>query len=287
LSNNTPTLDILMYHSISDGPGPTCIDSGTFRMQLQLLAELGYRSVSLEDVIAWHDGRSPLPPRPILITFDDGFCDFGRTAWPLLREFGYRAVVFVPTGHVGRSDVWEAAQHRRVGGWDAAAVSQPQSPANGRPLMGWDELIRLGGEGVEFGGHSVHHWDLTQLSGAQVQEEVRGCKAELESQLGATVLGFAPPYGRSTSAIRKVIARSYRLSCGTLLGRAAAGSDRWDLPRIEMHYFRRPDRWRTHLRGGGRWRLAARRSLRAVRQAVRERLGTQQRNSPIELTSTK
>jgi peptidoglycan/xylan/chitin deacetylase (PgdA/CDA1 family) len=261
------SLDVLMYHSISDGIGPTSIAPDTFRMQLELLADLDYRSVSLPDVAAWLDGRRTLPERPVLITFDDGFRDFAQVAWPLLQQHGLGAVVFLPTGHVGAYDDWQAAAGHTA---DLAAAGK----RSGCPLMSWEEVVCLGGEGVEFGGHTVHHCDLTRLTMAGVKEEVNACQQALQSHLGKEVLAFAPPYGRSTPAVRAVIAQSYQLSFGTLLGRATSQSDRWDLPRIEMHYFRRPDRWRSHLTGGGRWWLAARRSLRAVRRIAYERLGT-------------
>jgi peptidoglycan/xylan/chitin deacetylase (PgdA/CDA1 family) len=151
--------------------------------------------------------------------------------------------------------------------------------------MDWAEVIRLGGEGVEFGGHTVHHWNLARLSAELVREEITKSKQQLEKRLGGEVLAFAPPFGRSTSAVRAVIAQSYGLSFGTVLGRATVRSDRWDLPRIEMHYFRQPARWRTHLTGGGRLWLAARRSLRAVRQAARERFSSSE-NYSTDFSST-
>jgi peptidoglycan/xylan/chitin deacetylase (PgdA/CDA1 family) len=245
-------LNVLMYHSISDGAGPTCISADTFRMHVDLLAELGYQTVALEHVAAWLAGRRQLPPRPVLITFDDGFEDFASAAWPQLQARGLGAVVFMPTGLIGGLDDWERVNGRRA-----------------RRLMDWDEVKRLAGQGVEFGGHSVHHGDLTRLPLSRVCHEVAGSKQALEAQLQRPVLAFAPPFGRTTAAIRSVIRAYYCLSFGTVLGRATRDSDAWDLPRVEMHYFRHPARWRNHLSGGGRWWLAARRSLRAVREASR------------------
>jgi peptidoglycan/xylan/chitin deacetylase (PgdA/CDA1 family) len=221
-------------------------------MQIDLLQELGYQSVSLEQAAAWLNGRGELPRPSVLLTFDDGFQDFSTVAWPILQARGFGAVVFLPTGLVGGLDIWESVNGRRA-----------------RRLMDWDEVRRLAREGVEFGGHSVHHGDLTRLPLSRVCHEVAGSKQELETQLQRSVLAFAPPFGRATAAIRSVIREYYCLSFGTVLGRATRGSDAWQLPRVEMHYFRHPARWRTHLSGGGHWWLAARRSLRAVRQASR------------------
>ena len=250
LSQANAQLDALMYHSISDGEGPTCIDESTFCVQLDVLAELGYRSVTLEQVAGWLQRRMSLPARAVLITFDDGFRDFAEVAWPQLRARGFGAVVFLPTGCVGGCDNWEAGAGHTA-----------------RPIMSWDEVRQLGGEGVEFGGHSVHHEDLTHLSESQMRIEVETSHQVLQDKLDRPVMAFAPPFGRSNRAVRAAIGQIYQLSFGTVLGHVTTDSHPLDLPRIEMHYFRNPIRWRTHLSGGGRWWLAMRRSLRAVRAA--------------------
>ena len=264
LSPQTQELNVLMYHSISDGDGPTCIPAPVFRMQLDQLADLGYQSVSLDEVANWLTRQAPLPPRPVLITFDDGFQDFTETAWPLLKSRGLGAVVFVPTGRVGGFDDWEVSTGHTA-----------------RRLMSWEDVQRLGGDGVEFGGHSVHHEDLTRLPISRVRDEVETSRCVLEERLGGQIVAFAPPFGRSNAAIRAVIARAYQLSFGTMLGRATQKSEALELPRLEMHYFRNPIRWRTHLLGGGRWWLAARRSIRTLRAASYERI-----RSGVRVTST-
>src|SRR3954452_21146204 len=97
-------LAVLMYHRIGDPatapPGLVSATPATFRRQMRWLADSG-RAVSLADVLAARAGTSSLPPRAVLVTFDDGYADFAEHAWPVLRSFGIPVTLFVPTAFAG------------------------------------------------------------------------------------------------------------------------------------------------------------------------------------------
>src|SRR4030095_12154170 len=92
------SVPVLTFHSISTEPGPTSISPETFRMQMDVLAECGVAAMTCEEFLGLARGRGAEGGRRVLITFDDGFADFATTAYPLLRERGFAAMVFVPTG---------------------------------------------------------------------------------------------------------------------------------------------------------------------------------------------
>jgi len=237
-----------MYHSISDGPGPTCIEPETFRLQMAILEEMGYRVVSLMDLLSWMQRGRELPDSCVALTFDDGFADFADFAFPELHRRGWTATVFLPAGHVGGFDHWEAASrlgHRR--------------------LLDWPTISELAAHGVDFGGHGVGHRDLTRVRGAALEAEVLDSKRAIEDRSGREVTSFAAPYGRSDAEVRRVVRRHYRMAVGTTLARAGRESDAYDVPRIEMWYFRQPRRWRALLRGEAGNFLLARRFMRRVR----------------------
>ena len=267
-------VDILMFHSVAEARGatsrPTSVAPGVFAAQMQALARSGLPVISLGQLAAARGGGPALPPRSVILTFDDGFRDFADAAWPLLRDRGWPVCVYLPTGPVGGHETWRGR------------ANPP------RPLMGWDVIARLAGEGVTFGAHSVNHPDLLALDPAARLAELRQSRDAIAARLGRVPAHFAPPYGRSDAALRETLAGLFDTSCGTRLGQARLGqaglgqaglgqpgaaSDLHDLPRLEMFYFTDLARWQAHLAGRGAGYLALRRGLRGLRGLVRDPWG--------------
>lgn len=120
-------LRVLTYHRVGEESesrhlDPSLISAAPnqFERQMHLLAE-EYRPVSLEDVIQAVDGRGPLPPRAVLVTFDDAYHDFATNAWPILRRLSIPVVLFVPTGFPG--------SQTRSFWWDRLYSAVVQSPS--------------------------------------------------------------------------------------------------------------------------------------------------------------
>ena len=245
----TPRLEILMYHSISDTPGPTSISPRIFAAQMQALAASGL-PVASPDAMA-----EPPRTRSVVITFDDGFSDFDTVAWPILREHGFHPIVYLPSGRMGGSEDWTGCN----------------TPP--RPLMSWDRVRQLAAEGVFFGAHSITHPDLTTLPAETLEQEIARSGQDIAARLGQPIRHFAPPYGASSPKVRHCIARHYATSVGTRLGVAGPDDDLHDLPRLEMFYFTDISRWQAHLAGRGGTYLAIRRTLRRARQMARTHLG--------------
>ncbi|ANT61245.1 hypothetical protein AYJ57_13215 [Salipiger sp. CCB-MM3] len=243
-------VDILMYHSISGGGGATNIAVEVFTAQMEVLAASDVPVISLDDLVAARSGGPPVPSRSVIITFDDAFDDFARSAFPVLERLGLSSTVFVPTGRVGASETW-------------AGASDPP-----RRLMDWSTIHDLAGRGICFGAHTVTHPDLMALSLADQRRELVQSKETLEDHLGRAVDHFAPPYGRASAETRRAIAAHFKSSCGTRLDRAGAESDLMDLPRLEMFYYQSPARFAAYLRGRGQGYLRWRQTLRGLRSAM-------------------
>ena len=93
------TLRVLMYHKVNDlSPNPITVPTAVFAQQMELLGELGYVVVSLDDVLDHYLEGTPLSERAVLITFDDGYRDNLENALPILQRHRYPAVLFVPIG---------------------------------------------------------------------------------------------------------------------------------------------------------------------------------------------
>jgi peptidoglycan/xylan/chitin deacetylase (PgdA/CDA1 family) len=243
-------INVLMYHSISAASGPTSIPLETFRGQIETLAACKYQTVSLGTFKDWQAGKMQASARSVVITFDDGFADFADCAFQILKAHSYTATVFLPSGKIGGTEDWDG-------------------PASaGRKLMTWSQIHTLAKENIEFGGHSVNHRDLTKLSDIELEHEVRQCRDDIGKNLGSTPAAFAPPYGRAGARELRAIQSAFSISVGTRLDRADQNCDLYDVPRIEMHYFRDLNRWRDYLEGRAEWYLQARRFMRGVRGLV-------------------
>lgn len=244
-------LPILMYHSISDdGPGPVSLPRRIFKDQLAVLADAGVRGVTVSDYMdARRNGRS-LEPGSVVLTFDDAYQDFADTAWPELQKYGWTATVFVPIMPVDRDRPWDCGD------------------GHDRRLMTWTSVRDLAGEGVEMAAHSMRHLDLTALPHAAALAEIMDSGRALEQQIGRRTQGFAPPFGRITATLRRELPASYAWCAGARLARATAQSDVYDLPRIEMWYFRSIEQWRRFVSSGWTPYFALRAGLRAVKRLL-------------------
>ena len=243
------SVPVLTFHSISSAAGPTSIAPETFRMQMDVLAECGVTALTCEQFVGWHRDGARNAARSVLITFDDGFADFATAAHPVLRDRGFASLVFVPTGKLDFREDWRGAN----------------TPP--RPLLEWSTVRELAAEGVEFGGHGVAHADLTRVPPPVRRHEIERCARDLEQEIGSQVRAFAAPYGRVNPDVLADIAETYAIGFGTRFARARAGRDRYDVPRIEMHYFRSPRRWREFIEGADTY-FQLRRALRFVRLAA-------------------
>lgn len=243
------SVPVLTFHSISTDPGPTSIAPATFRMQMDVLAECGVATMTCQQFLDWHRGGARDAGRRVLITFDDGFADFATAAYPVLHDRGFASMVFVPTGKLDYREDWRGAN----------------SPP--RRLLAWSTVRELAQGGVEFGGQGVAHADLTRVPPAVRRHEIERCARDLAQQLGRPARAFAAPYGCVNRDVLADLARVYEIGFGTRFRRALPARDAYDVPRIEMHYFRSPRRWRKFLEGANAY-FQTQRALRALRLAV-------------------
>lgn len=175
-------LPALMYHRI----GPTIrgtnreltVQRAQFERQIRWLAKLGYVGIRPSDWNNWTHTRKGLPSKPLLITIDDGYADVCDYALPILRRYGFSAVVYVVTHRIGASNLW-----------DQATGSAPIA------LMSADQIRHWAQNGIEFGSHTRTHPDLTTITGAELEREIVGSRDDLEEILGNRPLSFAYPFG--------------------------------------------------------------------------------------------
>ncbi|MEU2510755.1 polysaccharide deacetylase family protein [Streptomyces syringium] len=185
---NGGPVPILMYHAVAHTPSRAAhalsVSPAAFGEQLRLLAERGFSPLTAEQLAsAWRDGLV-LPPRPVLITFDDGYEGVHRYALPVLVEHGFTATLFASTG-------WVRGEHETGGALDL--------------MLTWDQVRELAGAGLEIGGHSHTHPQLDQLADDILRFEVERCRDVLTLELGRPPVSFAYPYGYSSRRVRSAV----------------------------------------------------------------------------------
>ncbi len=174
---------VLLYHHVGPWRSGThrglTVSPKEFERQMRWLARRGYVGIKPADWLRWQRMGTGLPKKPIIITFDDAYADIAEYALPILRGYGFNAVVFVVTGQLGGTNTWDEAQ-------GCGTLS----------LMTADQIRYWAGHGIEFGAHSRTHPDLTKLSREECLGEIAGSKDDLTALLGSPVISFAYPYGR-------------------------------------------------------------------------------------------
>ena len=163
---------ILMYHVLSKPPADAAypdlwVAPGAFRAQMRWLDDHGYEAVTLGTVLAHWRGRRALPPRPVVITVDDGFRDTATVALPVLAAHGWPGVLNLALHHLDVS-------------WG----------------LGERQIRKLLAGGWEIASHTLTHPDLTGTSDAQLNREIAGSKNALEGRFGIAVEVFCYPAGR-------------------------------------------------------------------------------------------
>lgn len=167
---------VLMYHHVSE-PDSTAdairrdlsVSPEDFEAQLRYLIERGFEPVTLESLVTYLQLGHPLPPKPVILTFDDGFKDQYTNAYPLLRKYGFVSTFFVITRF--------------------ADEERPE-------YMSWLEIERLHADGMEIGSHSYTHPSLYGKSFDYVVWQVLGSQEAIEARTQEPVRFFSYPSGQ-------------------------------------------------------------------------------------------
>jgi peptidoglycan/xylan/chitin deacetylase (PgdA/CDA1 family) len=213
-------LPILMYHSVSDAPSASAralsVRPAAFGAQLSYLRRQGFTGMTFGELSQRRRMGQPLPERPIVLTFDDGFADLLEEALPMLIGHGFPATVFVTTG------------------WLCDAGRYAAGAAPGR-MLSWAQLAELSAAGVEVAAHSHSHPQLDQICTARLRTELRAPKQLLEDRLGHPVFSLAYPYGYSSKRVRTVAREAgYLQAAAVANATAATTSDPFRVPRLTI-----------------------------------------------------
>ncbi|MEU7283099.1 polysaccharide deacetylase family protein [Streptomyces sp. NPDC045431] len=177
---------VLLYHAVTDDPPPWiaefAVTPADFAAQLDAVVASGRTPVPLSALADHLAGKGALPPRPVVLTFDDGFADLPGPTAEALAARSLPATAYLTTGAItpGRACLLPPA-----------------------PMMALAQAPLLEQYGLEVGAHTVTHPQLDVLPPRAVRRELRDSKAALEDVLGHEVAHLAYPHGYNSRAVRR------------------------------------------------------------------------------------
>lgn len=195
---------VLLYHRVVPNPPEqdpfgNFVSVKDFEAHLAWLRRAGFVGVSLStlDRIFAEGEPQRRRGRRVVITFDDGYEDNHRYAWPLLRRYGFGATVFVVTDAIGKASSFDAGAY----------------PAD--PMLTAGQIREMSQDGVTFGSHTcTHPPTLAALSEAALRRELEVSRSVLEDVMGTAVELFAYPHSRHDERVEAAVrAAGYRLAC--------------------------------------------------------------------------
>lgn len=219
-------MPVIMYHRVIKGKAEekgvhgTYIEEEIFRQHMEYLKKKGYETVTFEDLINNnYKKRFDKDKKWIMITFDDGYKDNYENAFPILKEFGFKAVIYL------LGDL-------KYNKWDAENALIPEKVFS---LMDENEILEMQEYGIEFGGHSMTHPKLPEVNSKVLEKEIVESKKILEKKLGKELLSFAYPYGDRDENVKEILKEvGYKFAVTTDKGDLSFEEDLFDIRRIAI-----------------------------------------------------
>lgn len=201
------SIPILLYHKIDSPPSDARLRGPytppeRFAKQIAFLKRQETVFYTASELIKYFRENGSFPPNGLAITFDDGWKDNYKNAFPILRRYGVRATIFLVSSCIGEIS--------------NKAVAEGESP---QAHLSREEILEMSQYGIEFGSHSVNHRLLHQLSLEEAKFEIEESKRQIENLLNKPCQAFAYPAGFLTQDIQRVVERAgYITAFSTIYG---------------------------------------------------------------------
>jgi peptidoglycan/xylan/chitin deacetylase (PgdA/CDA1 family) len=211
----TAQVPILMYHYISDPPAGAnavrrdlSVSPALFESHLRYLRDAGYHVITLDDLLRFLTSGQPLPEKPVILTFDDGYVDNYINAFPLLQRYGMIGNFFLIT--------------------DFVDANQPD-------YMTWPQIEEMSAAGQRFGSHSRNHPDLQGKSVDYLVWQALGGMEDIQRHLGYHPRWIAYPSGSYDQRTIKVYkSANYWGGLTTVQGATHTSDHLFELSRVRV-----------------------------------------------------
>ena len=207
-----------MYHRIADIPGDrNALPLEKFCQQVKYLSDNGFHTVTMQMVYDFYAYGKKLPPKPILLTFDDGYVDNFTEALPILKKKNMTATVFPIANWIGKENKWENFNKKLT------------------TTMDWDQLKKWQAAGMEVASHTVDHPLLAYCFAEQTMRELEESKTILEKTLSCPIDFLCYPYGSFNNQTKLVAEKTgYKAAFAIFEDVPLWNIDVFALPRIPI-----------------------------------------------------
>jgi len=207
------SVPVLMFHHVEnldaakkEGHLALTVGIEYFKKDLDYLKAKGYTTISPADLIAFFDSGTPLPAKPVLLTFDDGYDDNGTEMYQAMLSASAKGTIFTPTGLL-----------------------------NNPGYLDWDKIREMAGSGLfSFGNHTWSHKNVG-VAASVMENEITTADTQLAQQGLNNPKTFAYPYGLvSNTAIKFLESLGYKLAFTEVNGKVVCKKNRFELPRVRI-----------------------------------------------------
>ena len=202
-------IPVLNYHQINPfDVNALTVPSEDFAAQMQYLHDNGYNTISPDELHAYLVSGTPLPDKPILITFDDGYRDNYTYAYPVLKQYDMKAAIFLVSDYMDRFDKY----------------------------LTWQQVYEMSENNIYMGSHTLSHYELPPLSVAEIEQQVAGGKLAVEWKTFKFCEFIAYPCGYYNDQVLSEIKKTgYKGGFTVFFDYVHTGDDPYTLNRIPIY----------------------------------------------------
>ena len=205
----TAAVPVLNYHQVNDTEkNSLTLETEQFAAQMKYLHDAGYTTITVKEMLDAFDGGGSLPEKPVVITFDDGYMDNYRNAFPILSRYNFKATIFLVTDYINIYPNY----------------------------LTWNDAYLMQQSGlIEFESHTLSHRDFLKMSGETARLELTGSRQALKWHLKKDAKFLAYPTGVVDRKMLPLVEEAgYKAAFTVNYGLCSKDSYRLALPRIPI-----------------------------------------------------
>src|SRR3989344_9559536 len=185
-------IPILMYHEISEVNNPWCVSPTKFEQQMQYLKNNNYKTITLNQLKEGLKSNQETNQKLVVITFDDARKGVYTYAYPILKQLGFIATIYVVPSWIDNQTIPDIEKYSQ--------------------FLTWTELKELSADNLEIGSHTFSHKNLTALDENSLAQELELAEQTIFNNLNVKAKNFSYPYGLYSQDVVQQAAQRYETS---------------------------------------------------------------------------